>query len=347
MPLVMDDFREMASTSMAKAVGFFNQVSTFCNDGSRNRMGGIDHPNTIFILPKNRITDRVPYDEPIGGENGFKGQICTDGDDDDMSSLTEPPVFRLEKPYTADDVSFLLEKRFTKRNSEVELDRPAEEEFINFEAEHLGFCQVHGDHLFDDILLGMAPPKHEPEPEPRPSPSLFARLDPPLKHCKPLKSSSPDITSNNAKPATPATTVKAAETGKTATPVTTTNPAVTAFVADGVQTDTVPNVSKDFSCVDPRFRFPFGKFRSRTRKQRRPLAALHDDDQSQPPPPPPPPPAPAALPDNQCSKKKSGKPGQRVQVIWGSEVPKPGFARSLRQFGRLRPRKGDLESVEC
>jgi hypothetical protein len=325
MPMVIEDLRGMVATSVAKTLCFFNQVSTFCHDGSsrRNNTGGINRPTTVFIIPKSGNKDQVPFDESLGGEAYLNPPLLKDHGADDMSSLTEPPGFLLEKTRPT------LQRVAKKGQSPVDPDKNGEE-MVEFESEPVENSQLPGEQLFDDVLLGMVPVESTLPP------SLFTTLEPPL------------IASNKAKLSSPFEDFKSADPSieeKSSNPPNEAIPSYPSNLSDPlpVLADKISEVSTDISIADPRFRFPFADFRPRTRKDHSYLAAVRNEYHSQgtPPAPPPLPPLPPREPVTQKKSPTS------VQVIWGNEVPKPGIARSLRQLKRLRIRNCDLESVEC
>ena len=325
MPMVMEDVRELLTTSVTKTLSFFNQVSHFFHDdGSRRNQhtGGINRPTTVFIVPRSRKMNQDVHPVEDTRECRDAPPLLTDDGADDLSSLTEPPVFLPEKTGHVLTKPPSPTRRRTKGDIQATMDKNGEES-IEFESESIQPVE-----LFDDVLLGMKPV------ETLLPPSIFPILEPPT-FKQTIPSSDPSKENND--PANAALRTSPSE-------------------ALPVLADKISEVSTDVSSIDPRFRFPFANFRPRSRKDHRYLAAVRDEYRSLSPPhltttattrplPPPPPPPPPGAPRRQVAPKMSPT---SVKVIWSSEAPKPGLARSLRQLQRLRRlEKSDLASVEC
>lgn len=334
MPMVMEDFREIATTSMTKALVVFNHVSIFFNEkmdpgactrgafGSHSRSGRLHRPTTVFIMPKSsrsKSHHKYPMGESFGGESGHSHPpMLVDDEADDMSSLTEPRFFLLEKPFPP--VSKFKHTPSTKKSSplrgkkgqiQVNLDDNGEE-CIEFETSSIDLTPIQGEDLLDDEPLDHDAAAIEPKPQTTAmapaSPSLFAKLDSPFQA----------------------------------------SPARTEELSSEVLGDKISDVSTELMMnpgnTDLHFRFPFGKFRPRSMRSNNSFLQgelfLDQEESAQS----------HSLSEQRktSTQPKNGNKPTKIQVIWGKDIPKPGIVRSLRkQLQWRRLTKVDLESVEC
>ncbi len=165
MPLALEDLREMVTTSMNKAVGFWSQMQKFVSQKldhetmrKRDSNKSISRPTTVFILPSTEGSHpRTSSLLESLADSLTNPTFLEDDLADDMSSLTEPHFFHSQRLPPVLRIPMRQIEAGKDATKQVKINSPGDgDECIDFRSENVEIYEK--DSLFDyELLMGETP----------------------------------------------------------------------------------------------------------------------------------------------------------------------------------------------